>query len=548
MSILARMRAMRMPHLSLSMLCWMAAIWFATAYNFPLWQQIGHLRGGFSAANLGFVAVLWLLIIFFFNAMLNLLLWPRLSKALLFSLCIASAMVAYYIGHYGVLIDSTMIQNAVQTDVREVRDLISPAMIVFVFLLGVLPALGLLRIRVRAQAWAEILWMKLGMFGLSCLLVIAGVYMFYPDMASLARNHRELRYMLVPSNYLYGTVRYIQLAHRVPEKIEVIGADAHRVALSGVQAHPRLTVLVVGETARADRFALNGYARDTNPRLSQEAVLNFPDVASCGTSTAVSLPCMFSGLTRQDYSDQKGRTRESLLDVLQRAGLNVQWRDNNSGCKGACDRVEHIDFSNVKNADYCSESECYDEVMINDLKAWMQTLKKDTVLVLHQKGSHGPAYYLRYPPAFEHFKPVCKTSDLEKCDQQAIGNAFDNTIRYTDYFLAQLIDSLKQSSLDSAMLYVSDHGESLGENNVYLHGTPYAIAPETQKKVPMIAWFSQGYSRQAQLDMRCLNERRQQPYSHDYLYHSVLGLLDVKTSVYQSSLDMFAPCRPKVVL
>lgn len=527
------------------MLTWLTAIWLAVTNNIPLWQKLWALRGGFSASNAIFLLVGVVLVTLFLNALLSLLLYPRLVKPVLISLLLISAVVAYFVGHYGVLIDSSMIQNTLETDLRETRDLLTPSLLAYVMLLGVLPSLLVYRQRIKPAPWGPTLLTKVGVIGLSCLLLMGGILAFYQDVASLARNHRELRYMLVPSNYLYATARYFQKTSRRPTQLEVIGADAHKSAAWQSHKKPTLTVLVVGETARADRFALNGYGRDTNPMLAREDIVNFSDVTSCGTSTAVSVPCMFSGLTRNDYSDEKGATRQSLLDVVQRAGFAVQWRDNNSGCKGVCDRVEYLDYSQRKDAVHCRLDECYDEVMLSDLQGWLDQQTKDTVLVLHQKGSHGPAYHLRYPDKFARFTPACQTSELEKCDKAAVSNAFDNTILYTDYFLAQVIDRLKQNStrFDTAMLYLSDHGESLGENNMFLHGTPYSIAPDAQKKVPMIAWLSPEYRQSAKLGQACLKSTSSHPYSQDNLFHSMLGLLDVETAIYRKELDIFASCR-----
>ncbi|MGH8483828.1 MAG: phosphoethanolamine transferase, partial [Pseudomonas sp.] len=233
---------------------------------------------------------------------------------------------------------------------------------------------------------------------------------------------------------------------------------------------------------------------------------------------------------------------------LQRAGLVVHWRDNQSGCKGTCDRVQFEDVSNAKDTDLCTNSECHDEILLKGLDSMLDNLQQDTVLVLHQMGSHGPEYFKRYPMKYEHFTPVCPSNALNQCSEQSIINAYDNTLVYTDHVLSSLIDVLrsKQDKVDTAMLYISDHGESLGEYNLFLHGTPYMLAPEQQKHVPMLAWFSDSYRKEFAVDTDCLNNARNEPLSQDNLFHSMLGLLQVRTSVYDPQLDMFASCRPAV--
>ena len=113
--------------------------------------------------------------------------------------------------------------------------------------------------------------------------------------------------------------------------------------------------------------------------------------------------------------------------------------------------------------------------------------------------------------------------------------------------LSKLIDVLRQQTrdqdIDTAMLYFSDHGESLGENNMYLHGAPYFMAPEEQTRVPMMAWLSEGFTDRFGIDRNCLLARRDQSFSHDNIFHSVLGMLDVNTAVLNPGLDIFHACR-----
>jgi lipid A ethanolaminephosphotransferase len=206
--------------------------------------------------------------------------------------------------------------------------------------------------------------------------------------------------------------------------------------------------------------------------------------------------------------------------------------------------VPHEDLSHARIARLCPD-ECYDDVLLHRLQDHIDRIRGDAVVVLHMKGSHGPAYYLRYPLQFELFTPVCKTAELASCERKAVINAYDNSIRYTDHVLAEAIHLLQRNTrrFDTALLYVSDHGESLGENGVYLHGLPYVIAPPEQKHVPMLLWLSKGMSQHARLDLHCLRARAHRPYSHDHLFHSLVGLLDVQTTAYDPQRDFFRECR-----
>eukprot|EP01030_Chromulinospumella_sphaerica_P006044 gene6044-5914_t len=357
-------------------------------------------------------------------------------------------------------------------------------------------------------------------------------------------NATEVRDLLNYIGAFSGYLREQVASARQP--FVKIGEDAQRNP--AVQNHDRksLTVLVVGESARAENFGILGYNRDTTPKLDKEAgLIAFTDVKSCGTETAVSVPCMFSNMGRKDYNASKAKNEEGLLDVLKRAGLDVIWRDNQSGCKGTCDRVTLDDVSNLKDPVLCANSECRDEILLQGLQHFIDTLDKDTVLVLHQMGSHGPEYYKRYPKEFEHFTPVCQSNALNNCSRESIINGYDNTLVYTDHVLSTLIDLLRsnQDKVDTAMLYLSDHGESLGEYNLFLHGTPYMLAPEQQKHVAMLAWFSDSYQKSFSVDTHCLQMSREKPLSQDNLFHSMLGLLEVNSKVYNQDLDMFSGCR-----
>ncbi|WP_095060620.1 MULTISPECIES: phosphoethanolamine transferase [unclassified Pseudomonas] len=527
-----------------------ASAFLLIAFNSVLWGHLFDIATPDSKGITLFVAF-GVMIFAAFNILLTLLAFRPLLKPVLTLLFMISAGVAYFMGQYGVLIDAGMLRNFAETNATEVRDLVSVQLFVYVVFLGVLPSLLLWRTPVVYRRWHRELLSK-GLVTLVSAAVIGGVALInYQGLASLFRNHHELRLMVVPSNYIGATVRYLgERVASAQQPFVKIGEDAQ--LNPGWQTHGRksLTVLVVGESARAENFGILGYDRDTTPKLDKEpGLIAFTDVTSCGTETAVSVPCMFSNMGRKDYSASKAKNEEGLLDVLKHAGLDVIWRDNQSGCKGTCDRVTLQDVSNLKDPSLCANSECRDEILLQGLQHFIDTLDKDTVLVLHQMGSHGPEYFKRYPKEYERFTPVCESNALNNCSRESIINGYDNTLVYTDHVLSTLIDLLRnnQEKVDTAMLYLSDHGESLGEYNLFLHGTPYMLAPEQQKHVAMLAWFSDSYQKSFSVDTHCLQLSREKPLSQDNLFHSVLGLLEVNSKVYNQSLDMFAGCRGAVI-
>ena len=524
-----------------------ASLYLLFAFNSVLWEHLSSVvEPGLSGLFLRLAFAV--LIVCAFNLVLTFVTFKGLLKPVLVVLFMVGAGAAYFMNQYGVLIDVGMVRNTAETNTTEVFDLLSLKLGFYMVLLGALPSLLLYYTPITYRVWYRELFGKF-ITSVICVALLGMVALLnYQGLASLFRNHHEIRLMLVPSNVVGASIRYVgEQIGTAAQPFAKVGEDAQRDPAWQQHARKSLTVLVVGESARAQNFGLLGYSRDTTPQLSKEAgLIAFSDVHSCGTETAVSVPCMFSNLTRKDYQASTAKRQEGVLDVLQRAGLSVRWRDNQSGCKGTCDRVQYEDVSNGKDPTLCTDSECHDEVLLQGLGAMIDNLQQDTVLVLHQMGSHGPEYFKRYPVAFERFMPVCLSNALNQCSEQSIINAYDNTLVYTDHVLASLIDILrsKQDKVDTAMLYLSDHGESLGEYNLFLHGTPCVLAPEQQKHVPMLAWFSDSYRQDFAVDTDCLNQMRNAPLSQDNLFHSMLGLLQVRTAVYKPQLDMFASCRP----
>jgi lipid A ethanolaminephosphotransferase len=365
--------------------------------------------------------------------------------------------------------------------------------------------------------------------------------------ATFLREHKPLRYLLAPMNVIYGSARHGLARARPARELADVAGPVERLA--NPTRRPVLLFLVIGETARAANFELGGYERPTTPRLHREpGVIYFERVRACGTSTATSVPCIFSHLGRARFDVEIAAMQTNLLDTVQRAGIDVEWRDNNSGCKGVCGRVPTVLFGARHASLACDGRSCFDEVMLEGLEARLRNLEGDAAVVFHQLGSHGPAYSERYPPDFEVFRPSCRSADLGACSRESIVNAHDNTIAYTDYNLDLQIELLKRLSgdFDTVLLYVSDHGESLGEHGLYLHGAPYFMAPEEQTHVPLVLWMSEGYRASQRIAAACLHDRAREPASHDDIYHTVLGLLGIRTAAYRAEHDLISRCRQAI--
>jgi lipid A ethanolaminephosphotransferase len=531
----------------------LSSFWLASICNIALWREISRLPGLTTHEAISLGVALALVITLACTALLSLLAWRWTFKPAIIIFWFSAAFGAYFMLTYGVVIDKSMIVNAMQTDVKETSDLLSWRMAAVVLLLAGLPSVWLLRQSVRSSRAPRQFLSNLAATLTACALIALVVFIFFQSIATGMRNSTQLRYMMNPLNSFYaiGTLA-AKPFQRDESAILPLGEDAKLGADFAASSKPPLLLLVLGETARSGNFSLNGYGRPTNTLLTKEAVASQRNAWSCGTSTAASVPCMFSNIGRNAYEGRPANY-EGLLDVLQHAGLAVLWLDNQSGCKGTCERLvtPSVDTSSLKIPGLCEAGECLDEVMLKDIDARIKALPpersaKGVVIVMHQMGSHGPAYYKRSPDRMKKFLPECKDTALQSCSQQSLLNAYDNSIVYTDYFLASSIAWLKTrtTSNSPAMIYLADHGESLGEDNLYLHGMPYGIAPDVQKRVPWITWLSPEFEKRSQLTMACLKTRLDTRISHDNYFHSVLGIMNVETSVYQNELDIYAHCGP----
>lgn len=517
--------------------------YFSFMLNIKFWQfafekiEINGFAVAFFALTLPFfifVPLFW-----FFS----LIVIPRLGKPLVMLLLILSAASDYALQNLGIVINSDMIRNFAETNVREATDLITLHAFFYVLIVGVVPALLVYKTEIVFSPFGKELRRRLLCFLLGVAIIGAVASVSYKEYVSFGRNNQQVRYYINTFNYIYAVGRYYKRTMDAKRQFIVLD-NAPRISADAGEK-PRVMVLVVGETARAQNFSLYGYERETNPLLAEnKELVTFGDVSSCGTATAVSLPCMFSHLTRKQFDVTDALYAQNLLDIAKAAGYDVFWKDNDDGCKKVCNRVGKVDAKDGNKQPYCFGSYCHDGILLDGLEEKLRGIRQNTLIVLHMMGSHGPTYYKRYPDKFRRFVPACDTANLQDCTREQIVNTYDNTIVYTDYVIASVIDILKRhDELQSGMLYVSDHGESLGENNIYLHGLPYALAPEAQKKVPMLLWLPQNTRRALGLDDACLRRKAEAGgFSHDNYFHSVLRLLSIETTAYDAKLDVFAEC------
>jgi len=414
-----------------------SAIFFTIFYNFSFFKGVVNTYG-FSGLDTVYILSTAILLISLMTFLGSIFSSKYTTKAILVALFTISSFTAYFMDSYGVIIDTDMIRNTMQTNFAESMDLFSFRLILYVVFLALIPSYIILyKVKIEYKSFKKELLSKLKTAVLSFLTVLVILISFSKFYTSFFREHKPLRYAANPIYWVYSIGNYIhQTFDVISTTLQEIGRDAR--VIEPRHEPKELIILVVGEAARADRFSINGYEKKTNPLLEQEDIISFSNMYSCGTSTAHSVPCMFSMYDKDEYSYKKAISTENILDILKNTeDVSILWRDNNSDSKGVALRTLYEDFKTPKTNTICDE-ECRDEGMLVGLEEYIaQNKGKDILIILHQMGNHGPAYYKRYPKEFEKFTPVCKTNQLENCTKEEIGNAYDNAIFYTQIIFYQ---------------------------------------------------------------------------------------------------------------
>ena len=528
---------------------WLAvllALYFSLMFNDPLWESILKTQSLVHAPQRW--AVFWsaaCAITAFQAALISCLLWGRLTKPVAVLLILITASANFFGDRYGVLYDTTMLHNILATNPAEAGELITAGMLWDVAWRSALPLAAVAFFPLAKAPLHKELGAKLLTIGICLALVTTCIAVSFKSFSSATRNQKSFRHQVLPASPLVSLARLASQAERVdPKNKDRLDSEAIRTAVTDTR--PAITiVVVVGESVRAASWGLSGYERQTTPRLASLPAgdaFNFPYATACGTNTAVSVPCMFSIFGRGNYDERKIRRTESIPEFLSRLGVRSTWIDNQSGCKGVCDNIPSFMTSDLLAHD--KDGPIPDGKLVDAMSKVLQKDGGDELILLHTLGNHGPAYYRRYPGSFERFRPTCTNNDLAACSQESIINAYDNATLYTDHLLGEIIDRLKQlRERRVALIYVSDHGESLGEKGVYLHGIPYLIAPEEQLRVPFFVWMPESTRTSLGIDGACLARNAMKPTHHDVLAHSLLGLFNVSSKAYRSKMDIFGACR-----
>jgi lipid A ethanolaminephosphotransferase len=495
-------------------------------------------------SSLSFFSGFLFLLIGLISLVMLLLVFGRPARIVLGLALVVAAATSYFTARYGTLFDNGMLTNILETNREEALELVTIPFLLFIAFAGLIPALAIWAYPLEPRRFLVAIVHRSAALLFALALVITPLMMSQKEIVSVARENHQIRHMIAPLNMVSATYNAIEDLLRPPPEFHSVAVDATHMTAASQGRKPLVHVLIVGETARASSFRLDGYALNTNPELGLRNDVQFLEMRTCGTATAVSLPCMFSIQKHNGFDRVASRREDNLLDVAKRSGFDVIWIDNGNGCKGICSRVTNRDVHASSADTICPNNICYDEILVEELRRILDSVTGDTLIVLHELGSHGPAYFRRYPDSFRLFQPDCRSANFTDCSQQQIVNAYDNTIAYTDHVIASAIDTLSAHAdqFDLSLIFVSDHGESLGEHGLYLHGMPYKLAPAEQTTVPMIVWLGQNPSPGDLPNTGCVIEKSRASLSHDNLFHIELGMLGISTSIYKPELDILSAC------
>ena len=458
---------------------------------------------------------------------------PFLTKFLSILFVSISCVASYFIYNYGIAIDVDMIANILATDTNEAMDFIDKELVLYVVFLGILPCLFIISADIRYGNFKASV--KTRITSVVFLLGVAAItFCFkFSELKTFFRTNQSVRTLNLPFYTVYATIKYVKVSLSKGE-FKQVGLDAKLK-----DDNKELMIFIIGESARSANFSLGGYGKnDTNFYTKNEPnLIFFPNVTSCGTGTLHSVGCMFSVNTAKTYT--KNENSENTLDVLKRVGVDIAWISGNGAhgkCQGVCNRID-------RTRQYYLDG--YDENLLGILKNELNYVtrsdvrnaaklgfKKKRLIVLHLHGSHY-RYFERYPQEFKRFLPACEDMNFKNCDYDSLVNSYDNSLLYTDYLISEIIKLIKNQDGRVGLIYVSDHGESLGEDGIFTHGAVYSTAPRFQIHIPMIIYANR------ESDVEILRGKQDDNLSHDNVSSSIFGFFGIETVEYNERLDLF---------
>ncbi|MCB1049246.1 MAG: phosphoethanolamine transferase [Acidobacteria bacterium] len=444
-----------------------------------------------------------------FNVIFFLVAHKYTTKALAMILVFLSGLATYFIAKYNVAIDRSMLMNVLNTDYTESTALLSVHMFPYILFLILLPILLITRIEINYQKPTTHLFNSAKAIVLSLILAVSLAYLNFNAISQAVNiSDKYTVHTLVPINVIRSSLSVVWygIAPKFKTKMKDIDFSAQVTEQKDL-----IVVLAVGETTRQKNVSLYGYDRkNTTPLLAQVANLQVLNGIASEGSTLYALPKILK------------KNGINLTAVTAKAGIESSCFVNFT-LYGNCDPVQEVKVSQCGH-----EGNCYDEDVIPLLESNLSTYSSGSrFIVLHLGGgSHGPRYRDRYPPEFNVFQPICMDADvINQCSEEELYNSYDNSVLYLDYVLNSVLNKLEQSKLPYVMIYLSDHGESLGEEGRVFHGMPPGIAlPPEQAEIPLLVKSS----------LPIQIEARAQ-YTQSDVFDSVLHLFSIESPHFQEN-------------
>jgi lipid A ethanolaminephosphotransferase len=433
------------------------------------------------------------------------------------------------------------------TNTNEISDFITLNLFFIVSLLGILPCYLYYFFKKKGGGVSysinirQLLLYKMALIFFTIFFGLTIIFLNFTDFL-IIRQNKELFEYIPPYNYIKAIIETIKYSFNENDKndnniIKERGKNINNIksnssTINLITKNKNLIVFIIGESTRSKSINWNGYENNTMEFLDpyRENIINFQNWYSCNTSTFNSIPCIFSYSPNLSLANML--KSENLIDILKEVNFNLQLKTNNSGCK-MCATIENI-----------VEVET-DEELIENLKDDIANLKaKNNVIFLHFRGSHGTEYYKRYPQEYEKWSPSCKEKELRKCNKESIINSYNNSIRYNMKLVADTIKTLQEEkNINTALFFVSDHGEAIGDNGFYLHATPLIFTKESVGKVASFMWFSNNFLKELQLNKQCMQDKETEKLTHFNIFHTTLNILKIKNENYNENLDIFKLCK-----
>ena len=511
----------------------LTSLFITSAYNLKFLKILYSNIGFSDFASISFFFTIIFSIISVISILLLVFGQKYVLKPLVIFLIILSSILSFYNQQLGVTVDEQMIINTLHTDAKEAIDLMSITFFIHIFFLGIIPSIFISFIKLEFGNFGQELLIRISLILIALISISILISVNFKNLSFIVRNNSMLNQHITPLYTIMSSYKLAKLHLKEEKKFTTLGLDA-KLSKKNFKT---IGIMVVGETARSDRFFINGYNKETNPLLMNKEVISFKNTISCGTSTAYSVPCMFFLEGEKNYNIIKSRYQSNVLDVLELAGIKTIWVNNNSSCKHVCDRIETFDLVDQKGTE--DKNSNFDEILLDITNKIINDSEGNILIVLHTIGSHGPSYYKRFPEKFAKFKPYCKSESPQNCSKEELNNAFDNTILYTDYILSSIINILEdKKEYDTFMFYASDHGESLGENGIYLHGLPKKFLIKQQTDFAMVLWLSDKLVKNRDINVDKIKNLINKELNHDYISHTLLNLFGVESLVNKKELSL----------